>query len=174
MILIGDCREQLKTLADNSIDSIVTDPPYELGFMGKKWDSTGIAYDIDVWKECLRVLKPGGHLLAFSGSRTYHRMVCAIEDAGGSAARFFYSAKASRKDRNDGVANNHPTVKPTDLMRYLCRLVTPPNGTVLDPFTGSGSTGRGAVLEGFNFIGIELDPNYAAIAKARIDKCKSK
>ena len=65
-----------------TIDSIVTDPPYELGFMGKKWDSTGIAYNVELWKECLRVLKPGGHLLAFGGTRTYHRMACAIEDAG--------------------------------------------------------------------------------------------
>lgn len=77
-----DCLKGLKLLEDNSIDSIVTDPPYELGFMGKSWDSTGIAYNIEVWKECLRVLKHGGHLLAFGGTRTYHRMVCAIEDAG--------------------------------------------------------------------------------------------
>ena len=78
----GDCREILRGLADNSVDSIVTDPPYELGFMGKKWDSSGIAYDVDVWQQCLRVLKPGGHLLAFGGSRTFHRLAVAIEDAG--------------------------------------------------------------------------------------------
>jgi DNA modification methylase len=72
----------LRGLADNSVDSVVTDPPYELGFMGKKWDSTGIAYDVTVWEECLRVLKPGGHILAFGGSRTFHRMAVAIEDAG--------------------------------------------------------------------------------------------
>ena len=129
----------------------------------------------------------------------------------GSAARFFYCAKASKKDRNAGLddfagketgakgnglartcatcgastlqgcecadrtyvnptrANHHPTVKPTDLMRYLVKLVTPPNGTVLDPFTGSGSTGKAAMLEGFNFIGCELDPDYIAIANARIE-----
>ncbi|WP_461371912.1 DNA methyltransferase, partial [Candidatus Darwinibacter acetoxidans] len=81
-ILHGNSLEVLKTLEDNSVDSIVTDPPYELGFMGKKWDSTGIAYNVELWKECLRVLKPGGHLLAFGGTRTYHRMTCAIEDAG--------------------------------------------------------------------------------------------
>ena len=81
-VLLGDCREVLKTLPDNSVDSIVTDPPYELGFMGKKWDKSGIAYDLDVWKQCIRVLKPGGHLLAFGGTRTYHRMAVAIEDAG--------------------------------------------------------------------------------------------
>lgn len=78
----GDNREVLKTFEDNSIDSIVCDPPYELGFMGKRWDSTGIAYDVTLWMECLRVLKPGGHLLAFGGSRTYHRLAVAIEDAG--------------------------------------------------------------------------------------------
>ena len=123
-------------------------------------------------------------------------------DAGGSAARFFYCAKASRADREEGcdhlptrsgadaverdegsaglnspragagrtadtVRNFHPSVKPTDLMRYLCRLVTPPNGLVLDPFCGSGSTGKGAVLEGFRFVGIDLDPAHVAIAEAR-------
>ena len=82
MLLKGNCLETLKTLADNSVDSIVTDPPYELGFMGKSWDASGIANNQDLWAECLRVLKPGGHLLAFSGSRTYHRMTVAIEDAG--------------------------------------------------------------------------------------------
>ena len=119
----------------------------------------------------------------------------------GSAARFFYCAKASRKDRNDGCEhmdrkamnwssgtqnpgsfqsegtdktsqNNHPTVKPTDLMRYLCRLVTPAGGVVLDPFMGSGSTGRGAVLEGFGFIGIEREAEYMAIARARVENAK--
>jgi site-specific DNA-methyltransferase (adenine-specific) len=119
----------------------------------------------------------------------------------GSAARFFYCAKASKRDRNEGLdefevkrkvfmatkngtgepskglerftttpsANHHPTVKPTDLMRYLCKLVTPPKGIVLDPFMGSGSTGKGAVLEGFEFIGIEQSAEYCEIAKARIE-----
>jgi DNA modification methylase len=117
-------------------------------------------------------------------------------DGLGSASRFFYCAKASKSDRNDGLkgfeikrpdnrtdvgmgsfvekglqpqANFHPTVKPTELMRYLCRLITPPNGIVLDPFMGSGSTGKGAILEGFDFIGMELDPEYVEIAKARIE-----
>ena len=369
----GDCIEQMRQLPANSVDSIVTDPPYELGFMGKSWDSTGIAYSVKMWDEALRVLKPGGHLLAFSGSRTYHRMACAIEDAGfeirdqimwvygsgfpksldvekainktagvkykaepasgvgfmnskddgynttlnqlvqvgestdkakqwagwGTAlkpahepivlarkpligtvaanviihgtgalnidgsrvgtgtgesktvnypdirgnnynnssgsveytvtdqgrwpanfihdgldedwARFFYCAKASKKDRNAGLndfagketgakgnglarscatcgastlqgcecpdrtyvnptrANHHPTVKPTDLMRYLVKLVTPSNGTVLDPFMGSGSTGKAAVLENFSFIGIDQSADYLEIAKARIN-----
>jgi DNA modification methylase len=78
----GDCRAVLATFADASIDAIVTDPPYELSFMGKAWDGSGIAYDPTLWAECLRVLKPGGHLLAFGGTRTYHRMAVAIEDAG--------------------------------------------------------------------------------------------
>ena len=116
----------------------------------------------------------------------------------GSAARFFYCAKASKQDRDEGCGelplsdcgmmeddnypiktgsgnlretkrhNNHPTVKPTALMRYLCRLVTPPGGTILDPFMGSGSTGKAAALEGFNFIGIELEKEYAEIAGKRI------
>jgi site-specific DNA-methyltransferase (adenine-specific) len=83
----------------------------------------------------------------------------------GSAARFFYCAKASKAERGEG--NNHPTVKPVALMRYLCRLVTPPGGTVLDPFMGSGSTGIAAVLEGFGFIGIERELEYLEIARAR-------
>jgi site-specific DNA-methyltransferase (adenine-specific) len=407
----GNAKEVLTFMASNSIDSIVTDPPYELGFMGKSWDSTGIANDVQLWKEVLRVLKPGGHLLSFGGSRTYHRMAVAIEDAGfeirdqimwvygsgfpkslnidkaidkaagverevlgvkrmqpdirgnnyaqgkrdyagdtvpqyitepataaakqwqgwgtalkpahepivlarkpvegtvtnnvltygvgginidgtrvgteggtkltvenndkdlfapgtgkltrgygevvdglgrfpanfihdgsdevvelfpdtksgalksnqyettneknesifagagaftnkgygadsGSAARFFYCAKANKRDRNEGLdgfdtkeihrygagigegltpnapaldKNHHPTVKPTDLMQYLCRLITPPNGTILDPFLGSGSTGKAAMYEGFNFVGIELTDEYLPIAKARIE-----
>ena len=401
----GNSKQILPTLPENSIDSIVTDPPYELGFMGKSWDSTGVANDVELWKEVLRVLKPGGYLLSFGGSRTYHRMAVAIEDAGfeirdqimwvygsgfpkslnidkaidkaagvereilgvsrmqpdirgnnyaqgkreyggdtvpqyitepttdlakqwqgwgtalkpahepivlarkpftgtvvnnvltygvgginidgarvggeggtfkasipegisngiygegingtvdigkldsgrwpanfihdgsdevvelfpdtkngtarvgkpggstfggtvmsdevigtwygdnGSAARFFYCAKAGKRDRNEGCENledkewktdgaaiperenrpflpsknNHPTVKPTDLMRYLCRLITPPNGTILDPFLGSGSTGKAAMYEGFKFVGIELTDEYLPIAKARIE-----
>jgi site-specific DNA-methyltransferase (adenine-specific) len=90
----------------------------------------------------------------------------------GSAARFFYCAKASRDDRDEGLPmdqhSSHPTVKPTDLMRYLCRLITPPGGIVLDPFTGSGSTGKAAMAEGFRFIGIEREAEYIEIARARI------
>jgi site-specific DNA-methyltransferase (adenine-specific) len=90
------------------------------------------------------------------------------------ASRFFYVSKANKKDRNEGeAANNHPTVKPTELMRYLVRLVTPPNGTVLDPFTGSGSTGKAAILEGFNFIGIELTSEYIPIIEARLAHAES-
>jgi site-specific DNA-methyltransferase (adenine-specific) len=304
----------------NSIDAIVTDPPYGLSFMGKNWDCgvPGKAF----WQEALRVAKPGAHLLAFGGTRTFHRLTCAIEDAGweirdcimwvyssgfpkshnlkgqwngwgtalkpawepvimarkplkntvaanvlkystgainidgcrvgaltfgrwpanfthdgsdevmglfpqaasstcgvrdpngtmgyhggasglpgvvsgyadtGSAARFFYCSKATQRDRDEGLdefeekqakrtlkgkdsrgrpiprnKNIHPTVKPINLMRYLCRLVTPLSGVVLDPFMGSGSTGKAAILEGFKFVGIELEEEYLRIAEARI------
>ena len=80
VLLNGDCLDKLKELEADSVDSIVTDPPYGLAFMGKKWD-----YDVPsqaIWEECMRVLKPGGHLLSFAGSRTYHRMAVRIEDAG--------------------------------------------------------------------------------------------
>lgn len=416
-IIEGDCREVLRELEANSVDAVVTDPPYGLEFMGKDWDApwktdrrqtfdgtlndtrenpfgrarvrngSGQSYGADArimqafqawcetWAvELLRVLKPGGHLLAFGGTKTYHRLASAVEDAGfeirdqigwlygsgfpkssnqegawegwgtalkpawepivvarkpligtmarnlaahgvgalntdgcrvaaeggsptvqrresarrnntdytgggvkaivtdaegrfqrrgdpetfmrprdsellgrwpanvihdgsdevlaafpaapgqiadastssssrktqnvygemkrgngrenepsgdsenegavgfkmkpgarrldsGSAARFFYCAKASKKDRSEG--NTHPTVKPSELMRYLCRLVTPPGGTVLDPFMGSGSTGRAAVLEGFNFVGIEMTPEYYDIADRRIAEAEA-
>lgn len=81
-VVEGDCRELVRELADNSVDSVVTDPPYELGLMNKRWDSSGIAYSVELWKEVFRSVKPGGHLLAFGGTRTYHRLACAIEDAG--------------------------------------------------------------------------------------------
>ena len=89
-------------------------------------------------------------------------------DAGGSAARFFYCPKANKKDRGEG--NNHPTVKPTNLMAYLVRLVTPPGGVVLDPFMGSGSTGKACKREGFNFIGCDLDPEFVELARKRIEE----
>ena len=315
----GDCLEVMAGLDASSVDAIVTDPPYGLAFMGKAWDHA--VPGPEFFAAMLRVAKPGAHLVAFGGTRLYHRMTCAIEDAGwevrdcltwlygsgfpkshngdwggtalkpawepivlarkpldgtvaanhlrhgcgglnvdgcrvgtddvsssavrkpgtlkhggtnhrphhdddsrptvhgstcgrwpanlildaeagaalGETARFFYCPKASKADRDEGLEgfeasmttfaagtglrnngdgtprnqlpsnrNTHPTVKPTDLMRYLARLVTPTNGTVLDPFTGSGSTGKAAVLEGFNFIGIEREPEYADIARARI------
>jgi site-specific DNA-methyltransferase (adenine-specific) len=413
--MVGSCLDRLRELPDASVDAVVTDPPYELGFMGKSWDSSGIAFNTDVWLECLRVLKPGGHLLAFGGSRTWHRIAVAVEDAGfqirdsvawlygsgfpksldvskaidkaagverdvltetvadifgerektveivagktsiwnengnggnsaatspategavkwqgwgtalkpafepvivarkplvgtvaanvlefgtgalnidgtrigasdapegrsrhgggvvgngtsfempdsvssmpagrwpsnvvldeftaglvdeqsgvssgdgknrnskasdgfgtfstgnrvtlgygdsGGASRFFYVAKASKRDRNEGLdgleeqrhsdrekddgvggdnprnrtnaakQNFHPTVKPTELMRQLVRLVTPPGGLVLDPFTGSGSTGKAAILEGFEFIGCELTEEYLPIIEGRLN-----
>ena len=78
----GSMLDMAEVIAENSIDAIVTDPPYELNFMNKGWDNTGIAFQKETWEQCLRVLKPGGHLLAFGGSRTFHRIACAIEDAG--------------------------------------------------------------------------------------------
>jgi len=78
----NDCKKQLKELEDNSIDTIITDSPYEIGFMSQSWDYSGISFDAQVWKECFRVAKPGATLLAFGGSRTFHRIACAIEDAG--------------------------------------------------------------------------------------------
>ena len=138
------------------------------------------------------------------GKETAH-VTYGHSDAGGSAARFFYCAKTNSTDRNEGcdglddsfiaasnqaqaqlkrgvteykaasgtnsiksVKNNHPTVKPTDLMRYLCRLITPPEGTVLDPWMGSGSTGKACGAEGFNFIGMEMDEKYFTISQARV------
>jgi site-specific DNA-methyltransferase (adenine-specific) len=405
---LGDCMEVLRGLPANSIDSVVTDPPYGIRFMGKSWDGQDIedraayrasmpshanacgpngghrsiaaeagkydltpagmrafqAFTFEWATECLRVLKPGGHLLSFAAARTYHHMAVGIEMAGfeirdqimwvfgsgfpkshnlkgdragwgtglkpahepicmarkpfpgtvaanveqhrtgainidacrihaddaqggeysqkrmapghvvnatgsykqdaqfnglmkpgrwpanlihdgseevlaqfpaeagasaqvmgteptsngfsgsvafsgmigrvagafhgdsGSAARFFYCAKTSRADRHEGLndpgpqfkqgttlrkvqvtdtkGNNHPTVKPTDLMAYLLRLVTPPGGTALDPFMGSGSTGKAAILEAFHFVGIEQDPEYFAIAKARTAHAQAK
>ena len=365
LLLNENCIEEMQKLIDDGVqvDSIVTDPPYELGFMGKSWDSTGIAFDKKTWELALKLLKPGGHLLAFSASRNYHRMAVAIEDAGfeirdqlmwlygsgfpkshnlgdgwgtalkpahepivmarkliegtnknnrekygtgginidgcrvetdpevddmlrevdrkervsetwkegsgfknennnltgvredgrfpanvmhdgseevlsgfpntgqgggkpysyagreydnkdtsmfngdkpqapsnyndmGTAARFFYCPKVSKSERNIGLydepekqyshdgrkkkienpyqrnksvsKNNHPTVKPIELMKYLCRLVTPKDGTVLDPFMGSGSTGMAAKDEGFEFIGIEREKEYFEIAEKRI------
>ncbi len=409
-LLKGNCLEQMKSLPDNSVDSIVTDPPYGISFMAKKWD-----YDVpsvEVWQEAMRVLKPGGHALIACGTRTQHRMVVNIEDAGfeirdvvswiygsgfpkslniskaidkaagaerevvgvkyrvgdhtkaidnygwkesggtssamnteakdimetapateaakqwdgwgtalkpacefftlarkplsektiaanvlkwgtgginidgcrvgtevltnqegmsrwnnyrhgvnkyscgapatevtgrfpanlihdgsqevlelfpetksgamkptltkalgyhgngsgyvaqqeasqGSAARFFYCPKASKKDRDEGLEgfeekeiesdlgsgdickkrenrvqplrkNTHPTVKPTALMQYLCRLITPAGGVVLDPYMGSGSTGKAAIKEGFGFVGCELDEDYFLIASQRV------
>lgn len=81
-LYLADCRTLLPTLGEGSVDAIVTDPPYEIGFLDRAWDATGIAFDPQVWRECLRVLKPGGHLLAFGAPRTYHRLAVAVEDAG--------------------------------------------------------------------------------------------
>lgn len=384
----GDCREVMAALPAGSIDAIVTDPPYELGFMGKGWDKAGVAFDVATWRAALRVLKPGGHMVAFSGTRTYHRMACAIEDAGfeirdmvawtygsgfpksldvskaidkaagverrvvgtekvrdirnghgrgqgdgihasnrdgpvymereltepgsdeaaewqgwgtalkpaqepvclarkplsegtvaanvlahgtgalnidacrvatdestvwpngpigyhgggtggvgggttgrwpanlvhdgseevlagfpetksgsrkageyqplgmyanaigedgkrpsgmerampaldgdsGSAARFFYTAKA---DADDRIGSKHPTVKPVDLMRWLVRLVTPPGGTILDPFAGTGTTGEAAWREGFSAILIEREAEYREDIARRMRLCLS-
>lgn len=304
-VMHGDCRQILATIDTDSIDAIITDPPYELAFMGRRWDSTGVAFDPALWAQCLRVLKPGGHLIAAGGTRTAHRMVCAIEDAGfeirdticwlyssgfpksldvskaidraagaeravigtrtdvatriydidrktalpteipvtapatdearrwagwGTALKpaheplvlarkppaasiattvvehgtgalnidasritsddmhrwpanvtlddhlahrhidwspYFYCSKVTPEER-DQTGNTHPTVKPLALMRWLCRLITPPAGTVLDPFAGSGTTLIAALLEGYTSIGIEMTDQYLPIIEARI------
>jgi site-specific DNA-methyltransferase (adenine-specific) len=300
MLLKGNCLTLLAEMPDNSVESVVTDPPYELAFMNKGWDSTGIAYNVELWSQVLRVLKPGGYLLAFGGSRTYHRLASAVEDAGfeirdqimwiyssgfpkslnlkgefegwGTAlkpahepivvarkplngtvlknvsehgtgainigesrigerwpanvihdginedwSKYFYCAKASQSERNAGLKNLpmieiagkgnglertcdlcgkktigggakkmggcecpertysnpkhqnfHPTIKPLSLMRYLVKLVTPKNGTVLDLFLGSGTTAVAAILEGFNWIGCEMTEDYWPIIEARV------
>lgn len=349
----GDCLDVLASLPENSVDSVVTDPPYHLtsivkrfggdsaapakegtdgvyrrssaGFMGKQWDGGDIAFQVETWSKVLRVLKPGGYLLAFASTRGFGRMSVAIEDAGfinhpliawvfgsgfpkatrikadgydafryggqalkpaiepiymgqkpfseangtanillhgtgalnidacrvdgqpaawgnstegtggyrlhkraeraepsakgrwpaniihdgsdevleafphtksgysdgtkagvqqavfgkygagtfaetygdeGSASRFFYTAKADAEDR---IGSKHPTVKPIDLMQYLCRLVTPPGGTILDPFAGTGTTGEAAWREGFNAVLIEREPEYQADIARRMD-----
>ena len=144
---LGDCLEVLKALPDCSVDAVVTDPPYGLSFMGKKWDYDVLS--VEIWAECLRVLKPGGHLLAFAGTRTQHRMAVRIEDAG--------------FEIRDMIAWVY------GCLDEQTHLVTPPGGIVLDPFMGSGSTGKAAALEGFRFIGIERDPKYFAIAQARVN-----
>jgi site-specific DNA-methyltransferase (adenine-specific) len=99
-----------------------------------------------------------------------------LDEQSDKASRFFYCPKSAKKDRGEGIEliNNHPTVKPTDLMRYLINLVTPPNGTILDPFMGSGSTGKAAVRCGVNFIGIEKEQEYMDIASARIEHERNK
>jgi site-specific DNA-methyltransferase (adenine-specific) len=299
VIYHGEALETLRGLADDFVDAVVTDPPYELGFMGRAWDASGIAYSVDLWRECLRVLKPGGHLLAFGGTRTSHRLTCAIEDAGfeirdsiawlygsgfpksldvskaidkqrddrvdvlrvtswladradrvgvtradvdthmstsdmggwwlsrlahrcalpteldeqsgtltsganptrrgsdkfrdaygefagqpecapargadsGGASRFFlvfrYQAKAPTRKRPkvDGVA--HPCVKPLELMRWLVRLATQPDGVVLDPFAGSGTTVEACALEGMRCIGIEQSADYLPLIDARLTR----
>ena len=120
-IINGDSLEILDTLDDNSIDAIITDPPYELGFMGKKWDKTGIAYNVELWKKAYRVLKSGGHLLAFGGSRTFHRIACAIEDAGfeiRDTIMWLYGSGFPKSlniglaiDKKNGVDNRTGTIK---------------------------------------------------------------
>ena len=322
-ILEGDCIQKMKELESCSIDAIVTDPPYGIGFMNKKWDCA--VPGLDWARECLRVLKPGGHIIAFSSTRTVHRLGVAIEDAGfeirdtihwcyfsgfpksrdidkdldcdewegyGTAlkpaiepavlarkriekgltiaqnvlkygtgalnidgcrfgygdpcwvgedewkgdpkgnnekgsgksmflgdsyaikrsskhqlgrwpANLYQCAKASRSEREEGlkhlmkrtaksnmclndgqgerfdgkespdVANFHPTVKPIKLMRWLCRLIGGQKGsTILDTFCGSGTTGCSAILEGYDFVGIEITSEYLPIIKGRLDWAK--
>lgn len=198
----GDMLDMLQVIKPESIDAIVCDPPYELGFMNKSWDSTGIAFKKETWQNCFEVLKPGGYLLAFGGSRTYHRIACAIEDAGfeiRDCVMYLYGTgfpkscniglaidkKNGSGDRLDGAKtpirkNIHPTCKPTELMQYLVRLVSPKGATILDPFMGSGSTGKAVMFENrerdanYKFIGIELTDEYLPIAQARIEYARDK
>lgn len=266
----GDVLKGLPFGTD-TIDAVVTDPPYELGIFGEKWDATGVSFRHQTWKEILRVAKPGAYLMAFGGSRTFHRIACAIEDAGWritdhlqwlhsqgfprvksvlkpayepiilaqkpmprtgkknveqlgtgvlqidrcrvnglwpanvmidevvaehnlNLSRFLFVAKPTTAERDLGCGtlptvkkkggmktapdgtpkepsegkNFHPTVKPVSVMEWLCKLVTPPRGIVLDPFMGSGTTGVAAMRMGFQFRGIDLNPDYLTIAKARI------
>lgn len=315
-VVQGDTLELLPDLPDASVDAVVCDPPYGIDFHNQKWDgrtirqsargrhgrlSNGQAFErwTTSWAtELARVLKPGGHLLAFGAPRMAHRLISGVEDSGlevrdvlmwlhgqgmpksrrladgqgtalkpfyepillarrpleapavdnvarhgtgamnteacsldpgpgesrrrwpahvvmshspgcrprrcapgcpaailedqhAGASRFLYCAKASRRERDAGcehlpahptglfpnaarnasapaVRNPHPTVKPIALMRWLVRLVCPPDGLVLDPFCGSGTTGAAAVLEGRRFVGLELDPHHAEVARARI------
>lgn len=113
MILHGDCLDEMKKMEDNSISAIVTDPPYGLGFMGKDWD-TGLPHDA-IWKEALRVLRPGGHLLAFGGTRTYHRLTCAIEDSGfemRDCLQWIYASGFPKSHNHFGIEGYGTALKP--------------------------------------------------------------
>ena len=103
-IICGDCIEEMKKIPNNSIDAVITDPPYELNFMSKDWDRSGIAFNVEVWEECLRVLKPGGYLFSAGIGRTHHRMMCAVEDAGFEIRECVYHVFGSGfpKSRNIG------------------------------------------------------------------------
>lgn len=194
-LYLGNMLDVLDTIDENSIDSIITDPPYELNFMGKGWDNAGVSFNKNTWEKCLRVLKPGGYLIAFGGSRTYHRIACAIEDAGFEIRDTIMWLDDFEKDITDDGRNKpidnpylrgktlrhntHPTVKPTTLMQYLIRLVSPKGATILDPFMGSGSTGKAVMYENkerdadYKFIGIEMTEEYLPIAQARIEHAKN-
>ena len=149
MIYTGDCRDILATLEADSFDSVVCDPPYGLEFMGKDWDQQ--VPGPDYWRAVLRVAKPGAHLVAFGGTRTFHRLMCAIEDAGWEIRDTLMWVYGQ------GMPKSHDVSKAID--------------KALDPFAGSGSTGRGAVLEGFRFTGVELKADHATVARARIAAC---
>ena len=210
-IIAGDCLEVMAGLAPNSVDAIVTDPPYEIGGAvvrgnGKRierlpaWDK----FRTDWVSEVARVLVTGGSLVAFTDGRRVDRLWEAVEAAELRGRQVVYWVKHAPPPNprrsfqssvevavwatkgvtgtwnGGGLTPNvwyggpekgrryHPTQKPLDLMHWLCRLITPPNGLILDPFAGSGSTGCAAVLEGFRFIGIEQDADYAEIARRRI------
>lgn len=150
----GSNKDVLPTFADASFDSIVTDPPYELGFMGKGWDSTGIAYDVDMWAECFRVLKPGGYLLSFGGTRTWHRIAVAIEDAGfevRDSIAWMYGS-GFPKSMNVAKAIASGTGRPEDIRRL----------SMGDGYTPSGrgrvnyDHGGGSVMNGAAVVDVDL------------------
>jgi DNA modification methylase len=142
-ILHGDCRQVLTGIADASIDAVVTDPPYELSFMSRKWDGTGIAYDVGMWREVLRTLKPGGHLLAFGGTRTSHRMVCAIEDAGFEIRDSIHWVYSQGFPKSLDVSK--AIDKAAGAEREILGQHTRPDGTIRDASKGGG---RGSSLIG--------------------------
>lgn len=155
----GDCREVMASLPDSSVDSIVTDPPYELGFMGKGWDSSGIAFDAEVWTQALRVLKPGGHLLAFGGTRTWHRVAVAIEDAGfeirDSIAWLFGQGFPKSMDVAKAIASG--TGRPEDIRRLSMGKAYAPSGRGRVNYdNGGGSQMNGSTAP------VELPSNAAA------------
>lgn len=172
----GDNREVLKSMPDNCVDSIVTDPPYELGFMNKKWDSSGISYDQDLWSECLRVLKPGGYLLAFGGTRTFHRLAVAIEDSGfelRDTIMWLYSSGFPKSldvsktlDKLAGVEDLRPDNGPNPSRRPLAYTWSSGNGhTAMQPERKTSAYSDEAKLwEGW---GTALKPAYEPIIVAR-------
>jgi len=147
MILEGDCRETLKTLAAESVSSIVTDPPYEIGFMGKGWDGSGVANDPTLWAECFRVLKPGGHVLAFGATRTYHRMACAIEDAGFEIRDSIHWVYGS------GFPKSHNVSKGIDRKRYKPSEVLEVTAWIRETARKAGVSG-GQIDGAFGFAGM--------------------
>lgn len=168
-----DCLAGLKELEDNSIDSIVTDPPYEIGFMGKQWDNTGIAYSVELWKECLRVLKPGGHLLSFGATRSYHRMAVAIEDAGfeiRDSIHWTYGSGFPKSlnvgkaiDKRGGAEREKIGTKQTgDPVNWFSNMDTEPRNGLVDITTPA--TEQAKTWEGW---GTALKPSHEPIVVAR-------
>ena len=168
----GDCLEVLKGFPDDFVDSIVTDPPYELGFMGKAWDKSGITYKVELWQECYRVLKPGGHLLSFGGSRTYHRMACAIENAGfeirdmiewvygGGFPKSYDIGKAVDKLQGNEREIVKSNKKPSGLHRGKIADYSPKNSDTFIPEDTKGTS----EWEGW---GSQLKPAHESICMAR-------
>lgn len=171
----GDCLKQLKRLKDDSVDLIVTDPPYGISFMGRDWDKA--VPPVEVWRECLRVLKPGAFAFIMSSPRQdcLARMILNLEEAGlpekakPQMGEFKDNpGRATPKSSPTPRPNHHPTAKPVRLMSYLVMLGSREGDVVLDPYTGSGTTGVAVVGLQRNFLGCDLDPEYVQIAVSRI------